>query len=322
VVRESKSSLIALIVLGLVAFVIVGLSVAVAASAARLPACASCHMKGEFATATEAGSHAAIPCASCHVPDDVLSRTDYGLHVVSRTLVPFGGSVGRGASGVPDSACLNCHSAVMESVSEANGLRIDHAKCSVGSQCTDCHSAVAHGEQVGWTRTYTMDECLHCHGQGDTVVKCDTCHENRRTKDRIVAGPWRVTHGPNWRKTHGMGDQFTCSACHPQGYCTKCHGPGLPHGETFMIEHSNIAKTPEAKCTTCHGPEFCTGCHGVQMPHPSKFTEEHSTIVKKDGEAVCRTCHSERDCSECHLLHVHPGGATGAASTAPIGGGN
>ena len=321
-VRESQSSLIVTVVLGIVAVIIVGLTASVAASAVMLPGCASCHLKGDFATATASSAHAAIPCASCHVPADALSRAGYGVHVVSRTLIPFKQSVGRSASGVPDSACLACHAVVKQEVVSANGLRIDHAKCAVGSRCTDCHSSTAHGAAAGWTRTYNMDTCLHCHAQGDTVVRCDTCHEERRTKDRIVVGPWRVTHGPNWRKTHGMGDQFTCLACHPQGYCTKCHGPGLPHGVTFMNDHSTIAKSPGAKCNTCHGAAFCTGCHGIQMPHPSGFTARHSALVKKNGRTVCRTCHSARDCIQCHVMHVHPGGAVGASQTPPAGGVN
>jgi hypothetical protein len=320
--RESKTAFIALLVMGFFVLLIVGLAAAVGASAVVQPGCARCHMKGDFATATEAGSHSAIACKSCHVPDDVLSRTAWGAHTVSRTLIPMGGSVGRSSSGVPDESCLNCHATVKDGVSTANGLRIDHSRCAVGSECTDCHAATAHGSQVGWVRTYTMDKCLHCHAQGDSMVKCDTCHEERRPDERVVVGPWRVTHGANWRKTHGMGDQFTCSACHPQGYCTKCHGPGLPHGKTFMIDHSDFAKTRGAKCYTCHDKRFCTSCHGVEMPHPSGFTKQHSAIVKKTSDEVCRTCHSQRDCTECHIMHIHPGGAAGSSSAAPIVEGN
>jgi len=320
-VRRSRSLLIGLWLVAFAVVVAVGIAAAVITSSILLPGCASCHMVDDFAKATEASSHATVPCAQCHVSNDAFSRTSYGVHVVRHTLVPGQDSVGRSASTVPNDACLTCHSDGIEGIAEVNGLRIEHSKCAAGSQCTDCHSATAHGTQVSWVRTYTMDGCLHCHGQEDEVVKCDTCHSERSARDRLVVGPWRVTHGKNWRHTHGMGDQLTCSACHPKGYCAKCHGPGLPHGPGFLAEHSAVALSPGQKCLTCHTKTFCTDCHGIQMPHPKGFPT-HSSLVKKNGDKVCRSCHSQKDCTQCHELHVHPGGAVNPGVRPPTPGGN
>jgi hypothetical protein len=310
---QPRATLAVSVAAGVVALMVLVTTCAITFAAVTLPGCDSCHLVGDFGVQTRKSDHAAVECKSCHIGNDVVSRVAYGTHVVTRTavnaLTPGQRPPNAGRAQVADPACLACHAAVNDAVVTRNGVRVLHSKCAVGSQCTDCHSTTAHGTAVPWPRTYSMDKCLHCHGQNDQVVQCDKCHEGRRAEDRLARGPWAVTHGTNWRKTHGMGDQFTCAACHPKGYCDRCHGPGLPHGAGFMAVHSRLALAPAAKCDTCHKPAFCTGCHGLEMPHPDGFAKTHAEQVKRDGETLCRSCHSEQDCTQCHTMHIHPGGA-------------
>jgi hypothetical protein len=189
------------------------------------------------------------------------------------------------------------------------GLKIKHADCAKGRSCVECHSAVAHGDQTKWPRGYDMDTCLSCHGETGAPISCDACHVEREVKDRLTTGPWSVTHGPQWRTTHGMGNPSTCSACHAAGYCERCHGAGVPHGADFVTRHSKVALSDQAKCSTCHNQTFCGDCHGLPMPHPAGFANQHAEQVKRDGQTVCKTCHTEKDCTTCHVKHVHPGGA-------------
>jgi hypothetical protein len=292
-------------------------AVAVASAGAVTPRCGLCHRDAAFTKATKATGHGSVPCASCHVGSSAGARASYAFQQaghLAAAVIP--GAAGDAAS-VPDDRCLSCHGQVEKTVVERNGLRIKHSICARGATCVDCHSTAGHGTATKWARTYDMDRCLHCHGPEPKLAKCDLCHRGRSTSDRLTTGPWKVTHGPSWRQTHGMGDEFTCSTCHPKGYCDKCHGPGLPHGPDFRATHPAVATNPDARCSSCHKPKFCTDCHGgLQMPHPQSFLKTHSRTVETGGSTVCQRCHSKDDCTNCHVMHVHPGGARMHSTTA------
>lgn len=298
------------VIVGAVVVIVLLPLLLVTGGATLLPGCESCHLQGDFAQATAREAHASVACVRCHVSDEYARRLRFGAHAVSGPARALLSGDARSASFVDDTACLSCHAQAMESTLEANGILIDHTTCAQGTTCSACHSQTAHGDEIGWVREYTMDACLRCHGQQGGLVECDTCHVPRATRERLETGPWRVTHGARWEKTHGMGDAFTCAACHPQGYCDRCHGVGLPHGKNLMAEHVTLAADPAAQCLDCHKGDFCNDCHGIEMPHPEGFTPEHSSIIERDGDELCRTCHAESDCTTCHVTHVHPGNAS------------
>ena len=167
-----------------------------------------------------------------------------------------------------------------------------------------------------------METCIACHASQGASTKCDTCHENKDRQQRVSTGVFAITHGKNWRKTHGMGNTATCSVCHTAAKCEKCHGVGLPHDKEFMARHGAIAGDPAAKCYTCHDTRFCADCHGLAMPHSKTFTRDHAARAKSDPK-LCKRCHAGSDCTDCHVRHVHPGGAVGGLKkpAAPANGG-
>ncbi len=301
------------IIAGIVVLIALLVVAVVATAAVKLPGCDSCHKDADFKTETAATAHAAVPCVDCHVATQVIERIQYGAHVVSLPIQSLLRSDSRALGAVDDGSCLSCHEDVMTSTVQARGLRIDHKVCAVDAACTDCHSTTAHGDQVSWKRASNMDACLRCHGQQGKLVECDTCHVARESGDRLKSGPWVVTHGPNWKTTHGMGDAYTCAACHQSGYCDRCHGVGLPHDANLMEQHPALAADPGARCTSCHEAKFCDTCHGIEMPHPANFKQGHSTLVEAEGDDMCRTCHGASDCVECHVMHIHPGGANASS---------
>ena len=300
------------------AVVVIGAFVALVAvivgtTAATLPACEACHSSAEWREQDSAHAHVEVSCTECHVRPGVASRVTFAYGEVFGMLVPVMPDRGRSAAAVDDDVCLGCHGHILTSVTESNGLRIAHATCAEGRACADCHSDTAHGESVSWPRVSQMDQCLECHSTDSAENNCDKCHAGKSLEARLNSGSWSATHGPNWESTHGMGDPDTCGACHESGFCAKCHGPGVPHGSDFLVQHSRLAARGVSQCETCHETTFCDGCHGVRMPHPATFTPLHGEVADNKGKETCLRCHDDSDCTTCHNTHVHPGGASEAA---------
>lgn len=280
------------------------------------PRCGSCHDDVEFVAATQDSSHVATDCTSCHAGSAPVDRVEMGLHQALRW-VPVWAGRAREAAAVPDARCIACHESVLTGVVASQGIRIEHANCAAGTACTECHSAVAHGDAISWARVYDMETCLECHvSQG--LDDCDLCHAGNLPSVRVSSGVFAITHGVNWERTHGMGNSATCAACHTAASCENCHGVGLPHGPGFLDVHSDLAQDTGARCSDCHEERFCNECHGLAMPHPREFTLGHATPAQEDEE-LCRHCHLESDCSTCHETHVHPGGAIGTLSGQRVG---
>lgn len=294
-----------------VIFAIAALCVAAVASvtyvAVALPGCDSCHTDDKFVADTAAAPHASVDCVDCHVDDSVSGRVSFATREVFHMTIPVVPDVDRSAAAVNDRQCLACHEEIEgPAVLGSRGLRIKHQSCIGDSSCGDCHSATGHGESTTWPRVALMSGCYDCHGRTNRLTDCDTCHEDRDERQRILDGPFRVTHGPEWQQTHGMGDMNSCSACHTSDKCAKCHGVGVPHEGDFVTLHPDFSTQSNAKCTTCHVQQFCDDCHTYPMPHSQKFVLEHSKTVEKDGKERCLTCHNEGDCVQCHVDHVHP----------------
>lgn len=291
----------------LVASALLVLLVATVAVGSSPKVCASCH--GEVSAAMRSTAHEATGCYDCHAP---------GASVVAfkvREIFSMYPSalVGRSPSGpVEDTtraACLGCHDGVLKRVTDGtSGLRIRHADCAPGATCDTCHSIVAHGDQVRWPREPIMEDCTRCHLAEDVTVECDTCHLGRQEKDRLVVGPWQVTHGPTWESSHGMGDLRSCAVCHPNDYCVRCHEVVIPHPADFGAEHGTISLESDS-CTVCHKTrDFCDSCHGIEMPHPADYLRKHSSEAGTVDNPQCVRCHTVQDCERCHTRHVHPGG--------------
>jgi len=285
------------------------LLVAVSAGGSAPQACGQCHATARTNLADS--SHAAVGCYACHAPgvSAVGFKTSeltqmYPAALLGRTLTGPVTETGR-------DACLSCHSRVLRSVAKgASGIRIDHSACAQGPSCDGCHAAVAHGDAVRWQREASMEACIACHRERKAPVDCETCHVGRLERERFAASPWRVTHGPDWKDTHGMGDLETCATCHESTDCARCHGVEVPHPASFGDTHGTSAIADREKCTTCHrSQQFCDSCHGMTMPHGTGFLQRHSKETSDVEDARCQRCHTVADCQECHERHIHPGNA-------------
>ena len=105
-----------------------------------------------------------------------------------------------------------------------------------------------------------------------------------------------------------MGDQTTCSLCHPSAYCEGCHKVALPHDpETYIYTHGTEAVSAGDACLSCHSQTACDGCHKMPMPHSADYLQKHGQDALDRGTDVCVGCHAPSGCDTCHERHIHPG---------------
>jgi hypothetical protein len=296
------------------------LLVAMAASltvGSRPGTCSLCH--SEISQASASSPHKAVSCYDCHVE----SAWDLPRQKLSEVFVMYRRAIvgGRPAGPVRQTArgaCLDCHSDVEGSVSTGAYIRINHAACAQQASCDGCHTASAHGSTGRWLTGPVMGTCLSCHESKGISVDCGLCHLEPGKASLNSRAPWRVTHGPDWEKTHGLGDPSSCETCHEPsdydstGFCKECHKVDVPHPPDFGGSHGETATANREACHTCHDEEsMCQGCHQIEMPHPADFTREHTDVAQGEQDQRCLRCHVEGDCLECHLNHIHPGGGKG-----------
>lgn len=305
------------VVIAGVALVAFGLALTLGSTSS---ACATCHSDIH---AAEAASHADVSCYSCHLDQGLW---DWPAFKAREVLVMYPGQLfGAAPDGPADEtsrhACLECHDPVLNGTIERLGIRINHGVCAASGSCDSCHSAVAHGADVRWLREPVMEECVACHREQSATDACDACHQGKSETERLSTGPWQITHGANWKQTHGMGSLVSCSVCHPQDYCVRCHGTALPHSVDFGSTHGIDARAENASCGSCHDTvSFCDSCHGMSMPHPQGFLAQHSDSATGYEDESCLTlCHRKDDCDACHVAHTHPGRTDGTLGTPPNG---
>lgn len=325
---NAAKNILRIIVLVLVLFCLAGV-VMVGYTAATLPGCVSCHLtsdKSKGSSSDESAKvvmeytpHKDISCADCHVGKGLIPQVSFGVQQTFSMMIPLIDSDSFDAPSSYESRCVTCHADLKDTV-ENNGIRVNHSFCATQDSCISCHKTTAHRTKDGPSGSYTMDGCYSCHSTIQSSKGCTLCHADQGERTRQTSSSWAVTHGPNWEKTHGMGNLKTCATCHKPAVCAKCHGTGVPHSATFFHTHGESSQDEGQNCASCHKPEYCSDCHnGYEMPHPEKFIEEHSSIAKDEKDPTCLRCHSVADCDGCHAAHIHPGGAAGTIN-GPDGG--
>lgn len=222
-------------------------------------------------------------------------------------------------SGVPDEACLQCHTDLSKKIESKKGY---HA--SVADQpCINCHTD-HHGLDAPLTKeeprrkfdhastgftlvgTHASADCTTCHTApiGQMNASCGNCHEPDPHKSALGAS-CDTCHTPT-----GWTDELKTLAAHATpttgGHrgltCAECHIDG---------DHLDS----QVACAECHRQAHggttsaCEGCHEVAGWKPAEF--DHGpcgcTFVGKHQTAPCLSCHpafkfteTPELCSGCH----------------------
>jgi len=274
--------------------------------------CGLCHAS-EHRGLSDSG-HTGINCNVCHGGSSVFGVLSGRAKLARMIPSQLTGLYRRPVSTtVFNNTCLSCHDHINKQVIETEDIRVSHKEIIEAKySCGDCHSTVAHGKAAVRQNFAELGKCLTCHNNAGTSGSCDICHIKNGTVEPMarIEGSWQISHGENWRKTHGMGNLNTCQACHSKLYCSRCHGIELPHSQAWLTTHGaeiKRSKLVESSCNQCHVGALCKNCHGMDVPHPKSFLPDHSKIVKRDGDKACYNCHLKEACTTCHEYHVHQG---------------
>ncbi|MDI6891799.1 MAG: NapC/NirT family cytochrome c [Actinomycetota bacterium] len=270
--------------------------------------CKSCHIEKPYYQSWKESPHNEMGCLSCHQEPGVLGfcaeKLEMAKRIISNTLRSYRKPV---IGNVSNASCLKCHEWIQKKLAIKKGIRVSHREfLEKAYKCIDCHSTVAHGEVSAIEEYPHMDKCTPCHNKRIAPTTCEICHVKGAERTVRYTGPWAVTHGPKWEKTHGMGNLTSCIVCHEEEKCTKCHVL-IPHPENWPYLHGKNAREENSNCDFCHIKSFCENCHQIEMPHPEEFLPVHADELKEVGEKICLHCHAKSSCDLCHTKHAHPG---------------
>lgn len=285
---------------------------AVVSSASLVPSfCGGCHAAETSALARS--PHEGDHCDACHGSTNAFGLLDRRLGTLRMVAAQITPGTQRITAHSSDDLCLTCHEKDIGETTTRGGIRMSHREVVQAKwSCTSCHQGIAHKAGKSAPVAPNMDQCLECHTLDPKDVEaCSQCHVGKRGAESLNRRTtWKVTHGPDWKRAHGLGDLRTCKACHDSSKCAKCHGTEIPHARVFRARHGDLVKADagaKEQCFTCHRRDSCDSCHGLPMPHPARYLQTHSRLVDATGEDLCYRCHDVSSCVACHTRHTHPG---------------
>lgn len=308
--RHGLPAVRAVLVAVLGAFSIVALYFTSLGAISRADAvCTSCHAMRPYADATAATPHRPTGCVGCHSTPGVFGMVVDGISLQRRARGAVLGRPVQPAAWTGDSSCRSCHSDVEEqTVRGRNDISVRH-RDFYDTRCLECHSGTGHKLPKRVYAATLMEDCTGCHRVSYLNDEaCETCHASDwYAESSLTKTTWRITHGPQWEDTHGMGDLSRCSMCHPQSYCVECHGTVIPHSSDWPSRHGRgLSYNARTSCQKCHAESWCLACHGIEMPHASWFLRDHKEVAEQSGDELCLRCHDAAGCEGCHARAEHP----------------
>ncbi len=256
-----------------------------------------------------------LACSSCHIS-------------------PFGGSE------VIQEACVNCHGAELDAVSDSHpGKKFidprnaDRVEKLDARYCVTCHRE----HQLERTRemgvTLPQDFCFHCHEdiaeQREThrdmdfdscaSAGCHNYHDNSALYEDFL-----LRHGGDpWLNEMRRVAALTPALRKSEPLATGQYDAPQLLADSAVVEHWSLSAHAAAgiNCSDCHnavenwqprpGPEKCMGCHQAEVDsfgqgkHGMRFAQGLAAMAVKDARSQMRgdAAHETLSCSSCHGPH-------------------
>lgn len=259
---------------------------------AAMGLCTTCHAENAADTTQRPGRpHRSLAwragegaqCADCHAEAaDTTERTHLParLGLCAECHDPHGSNNPRMLKVPAPELCLNCHTAIRDSL---QGARVPHRALYVGSSCVNCHAA-HRGQEAPLLRGRVDSLCLSCHDREYSSARGELVNLARQLRTAqfvhfpVGAGMCTSCHAPHGGRrprlltgTYELGI-YAAFRLSSYGLCMGCHqGEALTEARTeatgFRDGRNNLhfvhLSQPglNRSCYTCHDP------HAADNPH-------------------------------------------------------
>ena len=252
--------------------------------------------------------HSRLGCVTCHGGTGGTEDVD----AAHANIVPDPSHPNEAAS-----TCLPCHHELPSELPEHN-IRVHHDRILAGIEeggdvcrCSNCHGAVAHGEEPIRTHEFMGGYCFDCHEEQNVSSessRCAACHIGPHDVSEALDCETCHVSTELWSKVELAIHPMELTGQHAELECFECH---------FA---PNFRQISGFTCADCHtkphefGGDDCAQCHvgggdwsGAAGPRP-----DHHAIwegYRHHEDLACRACHFEgydvelpTECSGCHNL--------------------
>ena len=205
-------------------------------------------------------------------------------------------------------------------------------------KCNSCHESSRKREDVSRPdlKGAYHRQCMDCHREWSHETGCNSCHipkkdlkgtQQEQIKKKIsgkdhpvVLEPTKISYETKsdkgkfvtfYHDDHTKKFGLTCTTCHKQESCTKCHDVNKSSNDkpktvvakkSFEDQHKN--------CISCHSKtENCSKCHNEKIVEPFDHAKKTGWALNKYHiNLSCVKCHGSNlpnrkvanKCSSCH----------------------
>jgi Zn finger protein HypA/HybF involved in hydrogenase expression len=216
--------------------------------------------------------------------------------------------------------CTGCHAGSAKLSRQCNHCHDDAHQGRLGSDCSECHSALSFGTvrsferhrltRLPLTGMHALIECTQCHRRtaarewSSVPADCYACHEREYRRTDIhplhagrASGPGAPAFPRDCAQCH-RATAWSPAIVDPRalrdGVSTSLNGltrAPAAHDTLFPIQRGPHRG---ASCNDCHASERvaqavrCTGCH---LHNPVTLQTQHRNLTSSLREGSCLPCH-------------------------------
>ena len=157
-------------------------------------------------------------------------------------------------------------------------------------KCNSCHESSRKRENVSLPdlKGAYHRQCMDCHREWSHETGCNSCHTPKKDLSK--------TQKEEIKKKVSGKDHPIILEPTKLVYETKSD-----KGKFVTFYHDDHTKKFGLTCTTCHKQESCTKCHDVNKTNNNKNLKVVTKKTFEDQHNNCISCHSKTEnCSKCH----------------------
>lgn len=199
--------------------------------------------------------------------------------------------------------CRKCH----ESSRQREDISIPDLKAAYHRQCMTCHKQ--------WSNDNSCSSRCHTRKGSDTKVN-NVSHKNKTHPELTLPTKlvWETDAKVNrivtfYHDEHINIFNISCTSCHNQESCIKCHAAGKNKDFGRMMHRERSIEEHHKPCANCHLGNSCQKCHMDKEMRGFDHTRSSGWTLKSyHSKIACEKCHGttmpynkvDHKCVTCH----------------------